>query len=252
MRDLNIPLDSILDNLERLNLTTPADLFILYLTFYRLIRQKEVVGEKTPKHIRHVDEILKLYPNAKIISLFRDPRATANSEINAQFGSPSVIVTTKRWREYIEIHHELTEKLPATNYMMIQYRNLISRPSETLKRVVNLLGWKFEPRMLNYYNREPAEKGFSITENNWKYETLEPLKKDKNEKWKEQLNTWQVSLIENTAGHYLREIGYDSQSQQLNLVSRILYSMLDLSRSLWANITRERDEGYREPNRFMA
>jgi len=244
IRDLNLSRNEIKKHALQLNLSSPFELYNLHLTLYRLQRNKAIVGEKTPKHIRHVDTILQLYPKAKIIALFRDPRATANSEINAQFGSPSVMVSTRRWREYVKIHNQLYENLPETKYLMLQYRDIVEEPTKELKKVMSFLGWKFEPKMLDYYKRSSNEQGFAPDELDWKNETLEPLKTDKNEKWKTQLKSWQVYLIERIASHWLHDMGYTPYAKKMNLFLAFAYTFLDYWRSFWATVTGARDEGY--------
>lgn len=249
MKDLQLP-KKLLHNLSsKLGIKTPAQLFDLYLTLYRLLRNKKVVGEKTPKHIRHVKEILSVYPKAKIISMFRDPRATANSEINAMFGSPSVVVSTRRWSEYVKIHFQLKKELPESTYMMIQYRDLIANPEKTLREVTAHLGWEFEEQMLHYYRRDKTETGYSKLESDWKNETFEPLKNNKNEKWKQQLSFIQIALVEKIAEPWLKKMGYSKKGWRLPYVILYVLGLWDLRKSLWAQLKNERDEGYLEPDK---
>jgi len=219
---------------------------------YRIERDKEIVGEKTPRHIRHVKEILEVFPNAKIISLFRDPRATGLSELKAYFGSPSVMITTKRWREYVMKHFELEDNLPADTYKMVRYCDLIQFPKQTLQEITAHIGVDFEPDMLEYHNRDAEEKGFAPGEYSWKQETLEPLKKNKNRHWKDQLTDWQITLIEDVAGEWLVKMGYKPQGKELNPFQKMWYSAVDFSRSVIATLTNARDEGYRKPKDFKA
>lgn len=249
IRDLQIPKELVHSTAKKLGLETPVQLFDLYLTLYRLMRKKEVAGEKTPKHIRYVDDILALYPKAKIISLFRDPRATANSEINAQFGSPSVVVSTQRWSEYVEIHYRLERQLPKSRYIMIQYRDLIATPAETLQQITDHLGWEYEAQMLNYYQRDKAETGYSSMESDWKNETFEPLKRNKNEKWKQQLSFIQIALVEKIAEPWLKKMGYSRLGWRFPYAILYVLGFWDLRKSLWAWLKNERDEGYLEPDK---
>jgi hypothetical protein len=246
MRDLELPLDWVRAKVDELEITSLIDLFCLHLTGYREERDKQVAGEKTPRHIRHVETILEQFPKARIVALFRDPRATANSEINAQFGSPSVGVTTRRWREYVRLHDQYKQSLDANTYMMIQYRDLINEPERTLRRVVQHLGFEYEDAMLQYHQRSESEQGFAPGEMDWKNETLEPLKSNKNEKWKQQLQPWQVSLIEHTAGDWLEKMMYEPVSTPLSTVETVWYQWLDWTRAAKATISGSRDEGYQK------
>lgn len=250
MRDLCLESAKVKECCSDMNLTSPDELFNLQLTMYRVERGKEIVGEKTPRHIRHVEDILEVFPNAKVISLFRDPRATALSELKAYFGSPSVIVTTKRWREYVQKHFELQEKLPAETYKMIRYCDLIKFPEQTLKEITSHIGVEFESEMLDYHNRDCEEKGFAPGEHSWKQETLQPLKTNKNRHWRDQLTDWQIALIEDVAGEWLEKMGYEPQGKTLHRTQKAWYTAVDIGRSAIATITNARDEGYRESSKF--
>jgi len=248
MSDLGLEKEMVKRAADSLDLYAPLELFLLQMTLYRQERQKEIIGEKTPRHILHVPEILEAFPNAKIISLFRDPRAAAYSEIRAHFGSPSVIVTTRRWHKYVAMHHQLEEELSSDQYMMLQYRDLVASPEKVLQQVTNLTNIPFEEQMLRYYDRD--EKGFAEGEESWKSGTFEPLKKNKNEEWKTGLSSGQVALVEKWAGSYLKEMGYEPQNVSFSIPKSLLYHSWDMGRSAWATITNSRYEGYQSPTKF--
>ena len=247
IRDLKLEKREVELSSEELNLSDPVDLFTLQLTMYRKERGKAMIGEKTPRHILHVKEILEAYPQAKIISMFRDPRAAAWSEIKAHFGSPSVFVTTRRWREYVKAHKQWEEELPDNQYMMLRYQDLIDNTEGMLKKICSLLKVDFEPEMLEYYKR--GEKGFAEGEKSWKKGTLQPIQKNKNEEWKTALTGWQIALVENKAGTKLEEMKYEKSGQSLSFPKKLFYQCLDFSRSARATITGARYEGYTYPDK---
>lgn len=249
MRDLGLDKQEVLQHAENLKLWSPIQLYILHLTMYRKERGKEILGEKTPLHILHIDEIMDAFPKARIISMFRDPRAASYSEIKAYFGSPSVLVTTGRWKRYVNIHFERAESLPRDSYMMMRYWELIQNTEEKLREVSELLDIAYEPQMLEYYKRD--EKGFAKGETEWKKGTLKPIQKDKNKEWREGLENWQVALIENRAGHFLTKMGYEQSTEPLPFLKKWFFAGVDMMRSLWSTVTNSRDEGYHEPQDFV-
>lgn len=249
IRDAGLSKKDVLREAKKLNLSDPIDLFTLQLTMYRVERNNMILGEKTPRHMLHIPEILSSYPEAKIISLFRDPRAKAYSEIKARFGSPSVVVSTKRWRKYVQIHEQCEKKLPDHQYMMLRYSDLISDVKETLRMICNFLEVSFEEQMLTYYDRE--ETGFAKGEKSWKKQTLKPIQGNKNEEWKSSLKDWEIGLIENSAGQYLEYMNYQKRVDPiLGLPKKIFYQSVDFSRSIWSTLSGSRDEGYSDPNKF--
>lgn len=251
IRDLNLQKREVLKLAENLNLSNPLELFTLQLTMYRLQRDKLIVGEKTPRHMLHVPDILDAYPSAKIISLFRDPRAKAYSEIKAQFGSPSVLVSTRRWKKYVRVHEQLQQELDKKQYLMLRYSDLIADVEGVLQKICDFLDVSFEKQMLNYYDRE--ETGFADSETSWKKRTLKPIQKNRNEDWKSSLTNWQISLIENTAGDYLKMMNFKTSNERsLPFPIKLLWKAVDYSRSARAAITGSRQEGYIDPRTFKS
>jgi len=240
--DLQLCENRLKENAGKLGIHTPIDLYNLHLTLYRKIRGKDIIGEKTPKHILHTEDILKAFPKAKIISLFRDPRAVAHSEKCVQFGSPSVFITSKRWRKYVKMHHHLERELPADQYLTLRYCDLIKNPKSELVKISSFLGVPFQNKMLRFHKRE--EKGFAEQEKSWKNETLEPLKKDKNKEWVTALSDHEVAIIEATAGKYLDSMKYRNKTSLYCRFKSIPFLIFDYSKSVQATILGTRKEEY--------
>ena len=240
--DLQLCENRLKENAENLEIHTPIDLYNLHLTLYRKIRGKNIIGEKTPKHILHTEDILRAFPKAKIISLFRDPRAVAHSEKCVKFGSPSVFITSKRWRKYVKMHYQLKRELPDDQYQMLRYCDLIKNPKSELEKISSFLGVPFQNKMLRYHNRE--EKGFAEHEKSWKNETLQPLKKDKNKEWVKALSDHEVAIIEATAGKYLNSMKYQNKSSLYCRFKSIPFFLYDYSKSVQATILGTRKEEY--------
>lgn len=249
IRDIGLSKKEVLREAKKLDICDPVDLFTLQLTLYRINRGKKIVGEKTPRHMLQISEILESYPSAKIITLFRDPRAKAYSEIKAPFGSPSVQISTNRWRKYVRVHERFEKQLPSNQYMMIRYTDMITDTEETLKKICNFLGVRFEEQMLNYYERD--ETGFAEGEKSWKKQTLKPIQKNKNHEWKSGLRNWQISLIEDSAGEYLQKMNYQKwDGISLHQPQKMFYQTFDFGRSVWSTLSGSRKEGYHDPNHF--
>jgi len=240
--DLELCENRLKEKADKIGLHTPIDLYNLHFTLYRKMRDKDIIGEKTPKHILHTEDILKAFPKAKIISLFRDPRAVAHSEKCVQFGSPSVFVISKRWRKYVKKHHQLNRDLPKEQYTTLRYCDLIKNPKAELQKICSFLGVEFQMNMLCYHKRE--EKGFAEQENSWKDETLEPLKKNKNREWSGALSDYEVAIIEATAGKYLYSLEYRNKTSLYSRLKSSPFFFLDYGKSVQATILGTRNEEY--------
>lgn len=147
---------------------TDRALFDLIMAFYA--NGKPVRGEKTPAHIHYVPTLLDWFPKAKVIHMFRDPRAIYISQkkklgvyikkskwipsryqIIGKSKSVSEIVSgfyiINLWLRVARLNH-LYQQLYPDNYYLCKYEDLISAPVPHLKKICNFLGIDFEEAML--------------------------------------------------------------------------------------------------------
>ena len=87
--------------------STFQDLFQSILEVYAIGQRKPRAGEKSPKHLEHVPELLDAYPNAKIICIVRDGRDVVRSLLKVPWAEPK---STRRlelfcveWRELVSL-----------------------------------------------------------------------------------------------------------------------------------------------------
>lgn len=150
------------------------DLCVKYLT---LKENKKRWAEKTPNNIFNLNFILHLYPDAKFIEIYRDPRAVSLSWHHAgfeYFKTSNIIECIKIWRSAISKGKELVSKLPY-QYHQVKYEELINNPEKELRKICDFLEEEFDPRMLNakiinnFFTDLENESGFSkIPLNRWK------------------------------------------------------------------------------------
>lgn len=190
--------------------TTPRgydDLFAVMLAIYADSRGKRRVGEKSPRHLFEVHQILKLFPQARFICLIRDPRAVVRSEMETNWGSKSVGRITKRWCRVMEEARRLRQELSPQQFREVRYEDLVREPETILRGLCEFLGEPFEPEMLKFQERPASEHGFRPDEV-WKHNTLRPVDASRVDQWREQLSPAQIALIENRAGAWLTRMRY--------------------------------------------
>jgi hypothetical protein len=103
-----------------------------------------VFVEKTPGHVRYVRSILELYPDAKILHVVRDPRATVASIVAASRSwgrswAPSDVASAARlWRRSVVAGSEIPQ---LTSEMMdVRYEDLTVDGPAVLLAVLRTLG----------------------------------------------------------------------------------------------------------------
>ena len=194
-RRLNIDLNDVMRPLrskKTINLST------LYREILRCYAQREnvqIIGDKAPKNIEYLPVIRKIFPDAVIIHLIRDPRDVYLSRINAQWSSNRPdILQFLAYRAQYEMGRSFGNKLFGDNYIEIFYEDLITEPEKELHKICSLVGVRYTEKMLQF--SQSAQKLVADDEMKWKKEVLGPLIATNMKKWMKKLNKKQIENIE--------------------------------------------------------
>ena len=180
-------------------------------------------GEKTPRHVFRIDDILSRYPAAKVIALIRDPRAVVvsyrdfharpldNAEREALLAedkqrakkSYHVLLATLLWRAATRASlYALRRHGPERVYLQ-RYEDLVAAPEEALRGLAGWVGVDYEEAMLDVnvvgssHRIDREEAGIST----------EPV-----DRWRKKLKASEVAVVESCAGTLMDELGYERQS----------------------------------------
>lgn len=113
-----------------------AHLFMLYARK----EGKQRWGDKTPLHARHLDDILAVFPEAKIIHLVRDGRDVAESLNRIFKGKESVWANAHRWTRDVMACHAFKQRVPAEAFLDVKYEDLVRAPAQEVSRIFTFLG----------------------------------------------------------------------------------------------------------------
>ncbi len=103
--------------------------------------------EKTPRHLLSLDAIRKLWPEAAVVRIVRDPRDVAVSLLGVPFGEDSLVGNLVRidYDDRVSRHFFKRDE----GSMTLRYEDLVSRPEQELRRLCRFLGEEFEVAMLD-------------------------------------------------------------------------------------------------------
>jgi len=111
---------------------------------------EKILVEKTPMHILHIKKIMRLFPDAKIIHVLRDPRAVAASMLHSKFYkfANSIRDTTDQYEKCINAIRPF-EKNP--NVYTLKYEDLFHETRAQLTKVLDFIGLseKYIEKMIN-------------------------------------------------------------------------------------------------------
>lgn len=107
--------------------------------------------DKTPRYFLIVDYIYKLYPDAKVIFLFRNPLESLASMMTTWWsGTLKTYHLEMDLREGPRLMTEGFARYRDKAYA-VHYQDLVERPAETVAGICSYLGLQFEPAMTGRY-----------------------------------------------------------------------------------------------------
>lgn len=166
--------------------------------------------EKSPSHIHHIERLLKICPDAKIILMIRDGRDVCLS-IKRRTGSFERGI--KRW---VFDNREGQKHWNRPELIVLKYEDLIENPKKEINNILNFLGESFEKSVLNHSAKKrkifsskftkPVNQ-FGKNHNQYRNWQINQPIFDGRGKWKE-LSEEEIEFINKYAGEMLSEYGY--------------------------------------------
>ncbi len=193
-------------------LTLPVILDEFYACFTE-ISNKPRWGDNTPAYSELLPKIIKIWPNAYVIHIYRDGRGVAGSWQKVPWGPKNIEESAFLWRNRI-IKCREDSKL-CKYYHEVKYESLIQHPEEILRELCEFIEEPFEKEMLEYYKFDGRERYNTMIKNhewNQRKEYHKNLNRSLNieiaEKWRDYLDTQQIAKFQIIAGDLLGELGY--------------------------------------------
>lgn len=187
-----------------------------YLYLLREYAQQEranIYGDKTPTYIRYLQDIINLFPNAKIIHIIRDPRAVVASLLKTPFASNCVVTNALKWR--IDIQSSFGTVRDSNSYLELRYEDLILKPEIRLKKICHFIGEIYDSNMLNFYKNSKEY----IKDEPWKDNVHYPVSNTSINKWEKDLSQTQIFIIEKIIGsNLLSKFGYTPAKIRISAV----------------------------------
>ena len=146
--------------------------------------------EKTPVHIRMIDRIFAMYPDARVVFIVRDGRDVAVS-IRKRFGDFETGL--RRW---VDDNRHGMNWSDDPRVMRIRYEDLVKQYDETMPRICKFIGEAFEEGLVAYHNapaydlsREVRDPGTEWRKDHAEYRTWQMNQKlfDGSGKWIEEM-----------------------------------------------------------------
>lgn len=182
---------------------------------------KRLAGEKTPDYLRRISLLHGLFPNAKLIHLFRDGRNVALSLLEwatptkgpgriALWEKSPVAVSALWWRWMVMESRTQASAIDPACRMELRYEDLVSNPEENMHDVCEFLGIDFSRDMIEYHKGKAKSDQRLSAKKAW----LAP--KAGLRDWKTMMVADQIELFEALAGEALEAFGYQLHSSSFS------------------------------------
>lgn len=175
---------------------------------YARARGKRRWVEKTPRHLLRTRDIRRLWPDAVLVRIVRDPRAVAASLMAVPFGPSSAVAAAYQWR----ITDDRTWPFFQHDRRSITlfYEDLVREPERVLRRLCESLGEPFDTRMLY-----PAAAGAEeiAPDAPWQARVRAPIDATRVDAWRNELSATDATRVAVICAAGMRRYGYDGNRE---------------------------------------
>jgi hypothetical protein len=124
----------------------PKALFRIMLDDFRVLTNKPKILEKTPSHYRYIPYIFDLFPEAKVLHVLRDGRATVASMLYLGWYK-NWKKACKRWKEAVLLNEQYSKKYSNSKYTAVRYEDFTTNPEKIGDNILAFFGLRRTKKM---------------------------------------------------------------------------------------------------------
>ena len=163
-------------------------------------------GDKRPAYVDNLDLILRMFPDAQIITIIRDGRDCVASLKEMPWHHAGIYESISIWARAVDRAREAGRRLGPDRYHELSYERLVRDPEPDLRALCDFLGEPFDPAMT-----EPASVADVAVpaDKTWHERTRKAVSDDRVGSWRTRLSPDEIALCETILGPRLRSCGYE-------------------------------------------
>jgi hypothetical protein len=163
-------------------------------------------GDKTPHYVHHVDRLLALWPDARVVVLVRDGRDVALSLRRLPFGPNNAWAAAQWWARGIRAGDRAREAHPEA-VLTVRYEDLARDPRREVPAICAFLGLRFADDMLAL---EKADPDWIVPDQaSWFPTLFDGINTASIGRWRREMSRRDQRLFAALAGDELARHGYD-------------------------------------------
>jgi len=205
---------------------TPAGLFAAAVQQLGAESGKSIPCEQTPRNIFYAEALLRVYPNAHVIHMMRDPRAVMASQKQRWkkrqlIADKSVVPLSRSIRVWVNYHpytvarlwnrsSQLAQRLNThQRFTVLRFEDMLNEPQSTIRSLCERFGIDFEPAMLEVGQINSSHQS-SVAG------ARKGLHKDAIDTWRATLSAAELAITERICGPLMDRFGYVTSQQHLS------------------------------------
>jgi len=166
------------------------------------------------------------FPEARFLHIVRDVRDVALSHKSYRYGSSNACEVALAWREAVGTNLMMSKMLGPERYQTVRFEDLICAPEESLEKICDFFGLRFDLHMLTYaddVDRKVPENKRSL----WPVLGGAP-DPSKIGRWRRGLKAYEVAAVNEITTDLMTEFGYDvdGQSRSFSKEAYLVFSTL--------------------------
>jgi len=173
---------------------------------------KRLYANKSPLSISYLEQLARLFPEARFVHLVRDGRDVALAYLERDKGPSSVVEGAFHWRLRVSRGRRAGERLGPGRYQEYSYEALIDDPEETVGAICRFLELDYHHQMLDYGETAATFLAAAKHPEDHQHLTMAPTKGLID--WRRSMSNRELALFEAIAGDLLEELGYKRASDR--------------------------------------
>jgi hypothetical protein len=163
-------------------------------------------GDKTPAYLHWLDELLAVWPSARIVVLVRDGRDVALSVVRMPFGPNNHWAAARWWARGIRAGQAAERKYPE-QVLTVRYEDVVGDPRTHTARISAHVGVSYDDDMLAIERTDPAKIVEGRQE--WFGGVRAGINASAIGKWRREMSERDRRMFADIAGRELEALGYD-------------------------------------------
>ena len=184
--------------------------------------EKPIWGEYVTLGWRQIPDYIEMYPNAKVVHIYRDLRAIVAS-FSRMTNMPDNLYLQSifNWIDSVNYIREYSKILPKNQYYALKFEEIHSNPEGEIKKICKFLEIPFESAMIEperwdaLFNKNFVDANIS----SYSKKKVYGFNSARSNRWKSEISDWELNLCEHLAKEQLAFAGYEKNLLDLDPIA---------------------------------